>query len=178
VETNDTLAIVAAVVAVGGAAFAALPWIKGALNAHAFATIVVKLANAGNVERVVKLCRAVPDAPFAAATAVAIEALHGAPDDAAEATAMLRDRFRGSVRAWIDRASNRWIYIAIAAGGAAGACLLPRPSVLPVTAAIAGLAVIVLAYMWLQARKLAHDAVEQGDAVVAALVASRALTSN
>ena len=170
-ETNDVVAIAGAIIAVGAAALACLPWLRGALDARAFAKMIAVLARAGNLDRARKLCAAAPDAPFVQGVVAAIGALPeaGEGDEGAD---FLRKRFRAPIKAWIDRASRIWIHVAIAAAGAAAAFALPRKSVLPITGSIAGLSVLVFAYVFMSARKLATETVEQGDLVVGALIES------
>jgi hypothetical protein len=173
-ETNDVIALGGAFAALGAAALACVPWVRGALNAQAFAIMVVKLAKAGNVERAKKLCAAAPNAPFVMGTAAALAALPEAPEGE-EGADFLRKQFRAPIRAWIDRASRIWVHVAIAAAGAGVAFALPRKSLLPITGAIAGFSVLVFAYVWSSAKKLANATVVEGDQLCGALIESRSL---
>lgn len=173
VGTQEIVALGAGVGALAAAGRVWWPWFRGLVNADAFATQIVRLAQAGNVDRAKKLCGAAPAAPICAATLAAIEAARTAPDDRAEATAIVRERFRGAIRATVDAGAASWLVIGAALAGIALALALPDPSALPLVAPFAGFAALLLVHAYATARRLATDAVTHGDRIAEALVTSR-----
>ena len=168
------IGIAATVVAAGTAVAVALPWFAGTVNAEAFADILIKLAKAGNLDRAEKLCHAAPRSIFVVASARCLAALGTASDSDAEAIAQLRDTFVGAVRDGVRRRQRGgWLTLISLAAAAIAVYVVAVDHLHPGVLAGAGLAVLLLAFAWNAARRLARDTVTHGERIYSALVASR-----
>lgn len=169
---TDLAAFGAAAVGTIAALIVWLPWVKGAINARAFTDQIIKLMLAGNADRAKKLCAVAPDAPFIAGTRAAIDGLHTASSDPAEATAQLREIFRNEVKAKVAARSASTLIVAVALAGVATGVALSFDGARG-AAGLGALGALFLILAYAAARKLATNAVVEGDRLVDGLVRSR-----
>jgi hypothetical protein len=173
-DSATFIAVVACVVAAAAAVPVALPWLAGRINTGLFADMVVKLVDAGNLDRARKLCAAAPRSLFVTACARCLDALPGASASDAEATAELRETFVGAVRDGVRRRQRTgWLSLVSLVAVAIAVYMVVAEHAYP--GALAGVAVAgaLLAFTRRATRRLARDTVSHGERVYSALVASR-----
>jgi hypothetical protein len=151
------------------------PWFRRSLKHTMFADQVIKLCNAGNVDRARKLCSAAPDNPMVAATGKCLAALdEGGSEPTSETIARLRDLYHRSMKADLATAAKQfWIAIVVLVDVAVGVYLVMGLGAPGFTLALHALALLTLSRAYRLAKKMAVEGAEQGERLFPVIAAAR-----
>jgi hypothetical protein len=172
---STVIAILGSVVAFAAGALVWWPWQRGNVRASIFTDQIIKLANAGNLRRALKLCGAAPDSVYVTATAHAIKSVGDVPVDPArdaETVALVREQFHAHLQPVVRRMQRGNLQLIAMLGCAVTGAGIATGAP-PWTAAGAGAAVLMLIASYRLARGVARAAIDDGERMFPAIAQGR-----